>query len=82
MHHLLRQWVNSQTCRRGVIFDANLEVKDAFSKLYSLPGVRNCVVEATLCQAEHLKQAQTKLADAALGVYSFPLASELLTFFN
>lgn len=86
MHHLLGQWENSQTCRPygggSPIFDAHLEVKDAFSKLYSLSGVRNCVVEATLCQAEHLRHTQTKLADAALTVYTFPLARELLTFFN
>lgn len=38
--------------------DFNLEVEEAFSKLHSLSGVRNCVIKATLCKTNHLKHTQ------------------------
>lgn len=40
--------------------EADLEVKDAFSKLDSLPCVWNCAVKATLCQPEHLQHKQSQ----------------------
>lgn len=39
--------------------DHDLEVKDTFSKLHPLSGVRNRVIKATLCQSKHLKHTQS-----------------------
>lgn len=39
--------------------DRDLEVKDTFSKLHPLSGVRNSVIKATLRQSKHLKHTQS-----------------------
>lgn len=38
-----------------------LEVKDAFSKLAPLSGVRDCVVKAALRKAKHLKAIEVQV---------------------
>ena len=43
----------------GWILHLYLEVKDPFTKLHPLSGVRNSVVKATLCQPEHLRHTHT-----------------------
>lgn len=52
------------------ILDLYLEVKNTFSKLHPLPGVRNCVVKATLCQPKHLKHTEAKLPHATFPFYT------------
>lgn len=44
------------------ILELHLEVKDAFSKLSPLSGVRNCVVKAPLCKAKHLKATEVRVS--------------------
>lgn len=45
------------------ISELHLEVKDAFSKLDPLSGVRNCVIKASLSKAKHLEATEGPLLE-------------------
>lgn len=67
--HTVRNQSHMARCHREIksISKLYLEVKDAFSKLAPLPGVRDCVVKAALRKAKHLKaQVITRGAIAVL----------------
>lgn len=63
LHHQREGDTTNILCKGSdSVLDRYLEVKDALSKLHPLSGVRNSVVEATLCQAQHLRDRGTTLA--------------------
>lgn len=59
--HTVRNQSHMAQCHREMksISKLYLEVKDAFSKLAPLSGVRDCVVKAALRKAKHLKATGT-----------------------
>lgn len=55
------------------VVHCNLEVKDAFSKLHPLSGVRNSVVKATLCQSKHLKHKVSTIKYAIFCTFTYSM---------